>query len=304
MDNEVIVPDAESDTTVSLHRLVRAAADRLVEAGIPPEEARLDAELFARQALGWDRASFIVHERDATPPGFATRFEPLVARRVRREPVAHVLGRSEFWGLELEITPDVLIPRPETELIVEEALVRFTPPSQPSLVADVGTGSGCLAIALALAFPSARVVATDVSDRAIEVARRNARRHAVDERIAFHVGALLHTVEAPDLVVSNPPYVPERDRATLQPEVRDFEPAEALFGGEDGFDVIRALVHDARARVRRDAWLVFEFGFGQEHEVRALLEGDREPDGRVAWAEVAVRHDLQGIPRVVAARRA
>jgi release factor glutamine methyltransferase len=288
----------------SIDALVRATAARLETAGISTEEARLDAELLARHVLGgWDRGTFLIHEREPSPSTLAERLEPLVARRERREPIAYILGSTEFWGLEMQVTPAVLVPRPETELIVEEALARLRP-SDPPLIVDVGTGSGCLAIALAREFPTSRVVATDPSSDAIAVARANAQRHGVDRRVSFRVAHLLSDAESPDLIVSNPPYVPTRERAALPPEVREFEPALALFAGEDGLDIIRLLVDDARCRTLSGAWLIFEFGYGQADSVRGVLELAESDDGRSAWRDIQLRADLQGIPRTAVARRA
>ena len=286
----------------SIAALVHAASDRLIATGIPPIEARLDGELLARVALGgWDRATFIVRSPEPVPPGSAEAFELLVARRLRREPLAYITGRCEFWGFDLEVTPDVLIPRPETELIVEVATQLFAGAPPPGVVVDVGTGSGCLAIALAREFPGARVLATDVSPAAIEVARRNARALAVDERVAFSVSAFTGEAAGVSLVVSNPPYVAEGDRASLQPEVRDYEPAGALVAGPDGLDVIRELAEAAWTALVPGGWLVFEFGFGQDAAVRTLLDAGPRSG---AWAEWKIHGDLQGIPRTAAARKA
>lgn len=291
---------APHDGTIAA--MVHAASERLIAAAVPALEARLDAELLARMALGgWDRATFIVRSREPAPPRFAETFEPLVARRLRREPMAYITGRCEFWGLDVGVTRDVLIPRPETELIVEVATQLFAGAPPPGLIVDVGTGSGCLAIALAREFPAARVLATDVSPAAIEVARRNVRALGVEPQVELRRASLLGDVSGVDLVVSNPPYVAEVDRASLQPEVRDHEPASALFGGPDGLDVIRQLTGAAHAALVPGGWLVFEFGFGQDGEVGTLLDAGRASG---AWAEWQTRRDLQGIPRTAVARRA
>ena len=291
---------APHDGTIA--EMVHAAGERLIAAAVPALEARLDAELLARVALGgWDRATFIVRSPEAVPPGFAEAFEPLVARRLRREPMAYITGRCEFWGFDVGVTRDVLIPRPETELIVEVATQLFAGAPPPGLIVDVGTGSGCLAIALAREFPAARVLATDVSPAAIEVARRNVGALGVEAQVELRRASLLGDVSGVDLVVSNPPYVAEADRASLQPEVRDHEPASALFGGPDGLDVIRQLTGAAHAALVPGGWLVFEFGFGQDGEVGTLLDAGRTSG---AWAEWRTRRDLQGIPRTAVARRA
>jgi release factor glutamine methyltransferase len=209
--------------------------------------------------------------------------------------MAYVLGRCEFWSLSLEITPDVLIPRPESEALVEHALARLAP-DRAAEVLDAGTGSGCLALSLASERPRAHVVATDISARALTVARGNARRHGISDRIEFRHGSLFDGVTLVDLVVSNPPYIALRDRDGLPPEVRDYEPAEALFAGADGLDVIRALVGGAAPRIRPGGWLLFEFGVGQTDAVRSLLDTG-------VWRDVAIADDLQGIPRTALARR-
>lgn len=276
---------------------VAAARERLAAAGIAGDEAGLDAVLLARHVLGWDAATWIARETEPVPPGFLEPYRALVARRARREPMGYLLGRVEFWGLELEVSPAVLIPRPESEIIVEAAVGVARRLSAP-LIVDVGTGSGCLAVALASALPTARILAVDVSEPALAVARANAARHRLDRRIAFVRGDLLDPlrVEA-DIIVSNPPYVPKADRPHLQPEVRGYEPPEALFADEDGLAVIRRLVAGAESHVRPGGWLIFELGVGQQPAVRALLERS----GR--WRHIDIRPDLQGIPRTAIAQR-
>jgi len=281
-----------------LSLLVHDAGRRLATAGIPPDEARLDAELLMRRVLGWDRATLLVYGREEFPPGLLPDFEQLLSRRERREPMAYILGHAEFWGLDFQLTPAVLIPRPETEQIVEEAVARHAGGAPPDHIADIGTGSGCLAVALACEFPHARVTATDVSREALEVAEANARRHGVVHRVRFVEGSLLAGHPGPfDLVVSNPPYVKAGDRATLAPEVRDHEPGVALFAGDDGLDVVRAIVDTAAAATRSGGWLMVEFGFGQAADVEALT------GGHAAWGEIELLDDLQGIPRTLVARR-
>jgi release factor glutamine methyltransferase len=276
---------------------VAAARERLAAAGIASDEAGLDAVLLARHVLGWDAATWIARETDPAPPGFVERYRELVARRTRREPMGYLLGRVEFWGLELEVSPAVLIPRPESEIIVEAALGAARGLAAP-LIVDVGTGSGCLAVALASALPAARILAIDVSAPALAVARRNAARHGVARRIAFVRGDLLGPLRGEaDLIVSNPPYVPRTERHNLQPEVRAYEPPEALFAGDDGLAVIRRLVAGAETHLRPGGWLIFELGIGQQPAVRALLE----QSGR--WHSIDIRPDLQGIPRTAMARR-
>ncbi len=283
----------------TLGGVVRAAARRLEAAGLSAADARVDARVLARHAFALDEAGFILRELDPAPAGGLGRFTSLVARRATHEPVAYILGRREFFGRDFEVTPAVLIPRPETELIVELALARVPDRQAPLAIVDVGTGSGCLAITLALEFPRARVVATDVSPDALEVARRNAARHGVESRTEFRLASLLQDVARADLVVSNPPYVPIDQRQRLPADVRDFEPATAVFAGPDGLEVIRSLAVQAAAVLpRQTGWLVFEFGWGQAPGVRALIEG------MTAYADLAIAQDLQGIPRTACVRRA
>jgi release factor glutamine methyltransferase len=285
----------------TLHSCIQKARRRLERAGIEAVEAAIDADVLARHALGgWERGQLLAGLRDASPPGFAEGFEPLVRRREQREPTGYLTGHREFWNIDIEVGPGVLIPRPETELIVEEVLARVTSRAEgPRLrIADVGTGSGCLAVALARWLPGAHIVATDVSDAALRVARRNAARHEVRDRVLVLQGNLLQGTDGLfDVIVSNPPYVPAGDLASLQPEIREFEPVGALDGGPDGLDVIRRLVPEAATRLVPGGWLMFEFGFGQSEGVRAIIANEPRLD------LVDVRADLAGIPRVAVARR-
>ncbi len=214
--------------------------------------------------------------------------------------MAYILGTQEFWGLGFSVTPSVLIPRPETEIIVESAL-ELLPEASPLQVADIGTGSGCLAIALAHERAGAQVVAVDISGAALEVAAANAIGHGVAGRITFVVSDLLDSPlldgRTFDLIVANPPYVAEADRSTLPPEVREHEPAAALFGGGDGLTVIRRLTAQSVTRLNPGGYLIFEIGIGQDQAVRTLIS---ETSGLTI---VDLRKDLQGIPRTVVARR-
>jgi release factor glutamine methyltransferase len=279
---------------VTLHEATTRAAARLARAGIAAEEAELDAQLLAAHALGWDRTRLVTSWREPPPEGFGSRFDPLVARRERREPISQILGHREFWGLEFEVTSDVLTPRPETEGIIEAALEHC---GRVDLIYDMGTGSGCLAIALALEFPGARVVATEIVPAALDVARRNADRHGVSGRLLFLHAETLPPGNRADLIVSNPPYIPDGDRDSLPPEVRVFEPPEALFAGADGLALIRLLVEDAPGALADDGLLIFECGVGQDGAVREMI-------ARAARLElVEIRPDLAGVPRIVVSRR-
>ena len=198
------------------------------------------------------------------PVDAGAHFETLVERRASREPVAFITGRREFWGLDFEVSPDVLIPRPETELIVEAVCDRRRRDDVRTIV-DVGTGSGCLAVVLAREFPSATVVATDISDAALAVANRNARRHQVDDRVTFVRGDLLDAVQGPvDVIVSNPPYV--SSAVELSPEIVNFEPPVALYSGLDGLTLVRRLIAEARSRLAPGGLFAVEFGLGQDDD--------------------------------------
>ena len=282
---------------ITIHSLVASARERLRQAGIPPDEADIDARLLAEHLLGWTTARFFADGSDPPPAGFAERFESLVARRAAREPFAYIVGAQEFWGLRFEVTPAVLIPRPETEMIVE-AVLDLVNDAATVRIADVGTGSGCLAVPIARERPHAVIVATDMSEDALAIAGRNADRLGVAGRIEFRHTDLLDGITGPfDLVISNPPYVRDVDRAGIQPEVR-WEPAEALFAGADGLDAIRRLLPQAADRLRPSGTLMFEIGFGQADAVAELISA------AAGLTMCELRSDLQGIPRVAIAQRA
>jgi release factor glutamine methyltransferase len=239
-----------------------------------------------------------VTAHEPAPPGFADEYRALVERRVAREPVAYLVGQQDFWDLTFEVSPAVLIPRPETELIIEATLERFPDRAIPLVAADACTGSGCLAVTLACERAGARITATDVSSDALAVATRNARRHQVADRIRFARTSLLAGVPGPfDLIVANPPYVPDPDGPSLPPEVLDFEPAIALFGGPDGLGVIRGLLEQSADRLRPQGVLIFEIGAGQAEAATGLISASP----RLKMSEI--RRDLQGIPRTVVATR-
>lgn len=274
------------------------ARDTLQRAGIPAAEAGLDARALAEFVLGWDAAQFLSRGDQEAGAEFLSAYRGLVARRSAREPLAYVTGKKSFWYQTFTVSPAVLIPRPETELIVEAALARCPDREAPLSMADIGAGSGCLAVALAQERPRATIVATDLSPEALEVARANAARYGVDGRIRFVQTDLLRGVETSfDLIVSNPPYVPESDRAALPPEVRDHEPPLALFAADAGLSVIKRLVGEAGEHLKPGAFLIFEFGFGQSDAVRGLLAVD------AAFGDIELMRDLQGIPRTAIARK-
>ena len=274
------------------------ARGRFRDAGLSSKGAELDARLLAQFVLGWSTERFITCGHDPEPPDFARQYNALVERRLGREPFAYIVGQQEFWGLAFEVSPAVLIPRHETELIIEVALELFPDPNRSLKAADLGTGSGCVAVALATERPAARITATDISSVALEVARRNATRHGVADRIQFHCADLLDGLEGPfDLIACNPPYVAERDRRGLQPEVRDHEPDVALYGGTDGFHLVERLVQGAAIRLRPGGYLLFEFGLGQDERIESLIAGTDKLSLR------ELRRDLQGIARTAVVER-
>lgn len=271
------------------------ARQRLTAAGIQPAEAAIDVDLYARTILGWDRAKLLSEQQRAAPAELEPRFTQWLARRERREPTAYIVGRREFWGLDFVVTPAVLIPRPETELIVEEALQAL--PAGPARAADIGTGSGCVAVALAHERPEWQIVATDISKLALDVARINATRHGVADRLHLVATSYLDGVGGSfDLITANPPYVKNRDRRGLSADVQH-EPAVALFGGDHGLRDIGGVLDAAVAKLVRGGVLVMEFGYGQEDDVRAMAAE------RSGLAMDGVRADLQGIARTAIIRR-
>jgi release factor glutamine methyltransferase len=274
-----------------LHELIAAARRRLVDAGFPPDDAAFDANVLARHVLGWEPARLIGHHHDAAPPGFAESFAAAIERRIQHEPVAFISGHREFWGRDFLVTSATLVPRPETEVIVERALRLL--PAPPASIIDIGTGSGCLAVTLAAERATATVIATDISHAALLVAVENARRHNVADRIRFVQTDLTEGVlHRADLIVSNPPYVPERESSELPEDVVRYEPAGALFSGADGLSVIRRLFATTADRLAAGGSFIVEFGFGQEERVRTIAE-------REGWQVREVLSDLQGIPRTI-----
>jgi release factor glutamine methyltransferase len=287
---------------MTVFQATAAAAEVLTGAGFGPEDARRDASVLARHVLGWTLADWGARSRDTAPAGFREQLAALAHRRATREPVAYITGVRAFYGREFQVSPAVLIPRPETEGVIEAALSIVAgitnheehEEREELTLVDVGTGSGCLAVTLALEIPGSQVMASDISSAALTVARANAER--LGARVEFVEASLIPAGVVADVIVSNPPYVPERDRDSLSPDVRDFEPAGALFAGPDGLDVIRQLVPAARHALRPGGWLVMEIGAGQADAVADIARTAGLALDRIA-------PDLQGIPRVVVARR-
>jgi release factor glutamine methyltransferase len=265
-------------------------------------DAARDAATLLRHALGISHATQLADPARALTLDQQTNYAALIQRRLANQPIQYITGEQEFYGLALRVTPAVLIPRPETEHLVEAVLTEMKLAaldcSQPLRILDVGTGSGAIAIALAHHLPQAHVTAVDLSPAALEVAASNAARHALSDRIRILASDLLAAIapdEAPfDAIVSNPPYVPEADRASLHPQVRDHEPSAALFAGPDGLDLYRRLIPQTYAALKSGGLLALEIGYNQQHAVGTLLSG---------WNHLRFLDDFQRIPRIVLARR-
>jgi len=280
---------------------LREGIARLRAAKVPSDT--LAAELLLMHALGRDRTWLYSYPETSLEPAATEKYFALIARRAAGEPTQYLTGKQEFWGLEFEVNPAVLIPRPETEHVIEVALERLgargTAP--PLRIADVGTGSGCIAVALARELPQAELFGTDISAAALEVAARNAARHGVSDRIHFINCDLLSGVADSetqfDLIVSNPPYVARDDAGQLQREVREHEPAEALFGGPTGVEIYSRLIAEAGPLLRIGGILVLELGYNSAPHVSTLLTP------HLGWNNVKIANDLAGIPRVIAAKR-
>ncbi len=283
-------------------RILLAEGESSLLGGPHAERARRDAETLLLHVLKQDApdtnlAWLIAHKYETLPAHATADFRAWVERRCSGEPIQYITGEAEFYGLSLKVNRDVLIPRPETEHLVEKAL-ELARGFERQRIVDVGTGSGAIAVALASNLPDAHIHATDVSASALRVAQANAKRHGVGARVIFRAGDLLTPVARRrfDLIVSNPPYVAEADRDSLSVEVRNYEPAQALFAGADGLEIYRRLIPAAFAALFHERYLVLEIGFGQQPAVEALLAG-------AGFTGIEFAIDLQGIPRVAVARR-
>lgn len=256
---------------------------------------RMNAEVLLMFVLACNRAYLYAHPERELSAEEEARYQEALAQRARAVPAQYITGHQEFWGLDFLVGPGVLIPRPETEHVVETVLELVKTIAEPRVV-DVGTGSGAIALALASELPQARVEATEISPEALETARANAARLRLDGHVTFHNTDLLNGVDegAFDVVASNPPYVGDSEEDKVQLEVRKFEPRCAVFAGPEGLDVIRRLAPQSRQVLKPGGWLVMEIGFSMEEKVRELLS---------AWAELRVVPDLRGIPRVIAAQK-
>jgi len=293
-------------SNIDVRTALKRGLAQLRNANVP--SFTLAAELLLLHVLGRDRAWLYAHPEQEISAADARQFFTLIARRANGEPTQHLTGKQEFWGLEFEVTPDVLIPRPETEHVIEVTLDRLavrelragrkqTLTGEGLQIADIGTGSGCIAITLAKELPGTTIYATDISSAALAVAQRNAMRHNVADRVRFLEGNLLDTVTAQfDVIVSNPPYVGRREVDTLAREVRDHEPEIALYGGEEGYELYADLITQSAAHLKPGGILVLELGHNSLPAVQPLLDAP-------AWTNVAITNDLAGIPRVLAAER-
>jgi len=296
-----------------------------LRAGPHPGRARRDAEQLLLHVLGKNKSWLMAHSEDKLPATETSRFTGLLERRYQGEPIQYITGETEFYGLPFRVTPEVLIPRPETEHLVEKVLELAARFPNPRIV-DVGAGSGCIAVVLAHKLPHAAITAVDLSAPALSIARENAKRNGVSNQIRFLQGDLLaplvesaqetnssvphpsrvlgekggkarlSTMERFEIVVSNPPYVPSADRAALSVEVRDYEPALALFASNDGLDICRRLIPSAFAALIPGGFLVLEIGDGQSHAITGLLSAS-------GFRQIEFLPDLQSIPRVACAQR-
>lgn len=284
--------------TLSIADVIVDAAKVLRRAGVP--EARREAGSLLAHAIARDRTFLITHADELLAPDEINRYRELVERRAAGEPLQYITGRQEFYSLEFEVTPDVLIPRPETELLIETALDLLKEKSQPPLICDVGTGSGCIAITLLHENKQARAFALDISPPALKVAARNAARHNVRDRLALIASDCFNALDSVrarfSLIVSNPPYISAGALDGLQREVREHEPRVALSPGADGLLIIKRIVAEAAHYLNSGGHLLLEIGFDQHEAVTHLFDPE-------AWQLLDVHKDLQGIPRTVVARK-
>jgi release factor glutamine methyltransferase len=288
---------------VLLKDALTSAVDRLTASRVG--SPRMNAELLLMFTLSSDRAYLFAHPERILTVEEQSRYEETLTQRARGVPAQYITGHQEFWGMDFIVTPAVLIPRPETEHVIETVLhlnkgshngSRTSAPDFPTRIVDIGTGSGCIAIALAKEFPQAEIHATDISPAALEVARANAARHQLEDRIHFHPADLLQGLDLStfDFVVSNSPYVGESEEDQVQLEVRKFEPRNAVFAGPTGLEVIERLIPQAHAALKPGGWLVIEISGTIADRVKRLLNG---------WNHLQITNDLQSIPRVASAAK-
>jgi release factor glutamine methyltransferase len=286
---------------VTLAEALKDAAAALSTAGIA--NARLDAEVLLSHIMRKNRVWLITHGDDVLDDNNQREFDEAIRRRTKREPLQHLIGNQEFWGLEFKVTPDVLIPRPETEFIIEAALTCAQDRNRQVRIIDLCTGSGCIAVSLAKELSASRLIATDASRRALAVARENARDHGVADRIRFLEGDLFSPLEeldiraGIDIIVSNPPYVKSGDLPTLQPEVRDYEPEMALIAGPGGTEIAATIIKIAPEYLKKNGALIMEMGLGQAKTLTRMVEATG------AYGKPEILKDLAGIDRVLIARK-
>jgi len=280
----------------TLRKILHEAEQQLLS-GPHPERARLDAETILLHTLAQDRAWLLANRDEEADPCTQRTYTDLINRRLSGEPIQYITGQSEFFGLPFSVGPGVLIPRPETEHLVEEILRLATPLPLPK-IADIGTGSGIIAVALAHSLPNAHVTAIDCSPQALAIARENAQSNQVADRINFLQGDLLTplTGQQFDIIASNPPYIPTTDHDSLSIEVRDHEPHTALFAGEDGLEIYQRLIPEALPLLQPNGWLVLEIGHNQQSAIEQLLQS-------AGYSNIYFIPDYQSVPRVAAAQR-
>jgi release factor glutamine methyltransferase len=281
----------------SISKTLLEGSQTLGKAGVP--EARREATTLLAYILNKDRTFLIAHDDESVPADLLARFQDLIERRAAGEPSQYVIGRQDFYGRTFIVNPNVLIPRPETELLVEAALEYLDDSTSAVSICDVGTGSGCIVITLLHELLDARAIGVDISEAALKVAEKNAQDHKVTSRVSFLVSDCFDSLQPPnsfDLIVSNPPYVSANAVPGLQREVRDYEPLVALSPGTDGLSIIRRLLRDSPAFLEDNGLLIMEIGFDQGEVTRTLI------DSKV-WDELAIVPDLAGIPRIVVLKK-
>ena len=310
---------AVAEQNLTIRATLLWAEDYLLRYGVP--DANIEAEYLLSHALDCKRAELHLKHASHISYNALQKFIDFVERRIKREPSQYILGEQEFWGLPFKVTKDVLIPRPETEVLVEEviktvncerlnvngrkkqtsSISQFTVHSSQLTILDLCTGSGCIAISLAKEIPNSRVFAVDISEKALDVARENAERYDVADRITFLNGDLFEPLNGlnikADIIVSNPPYISKKMFQELQPEVKNYEPVTALYGGGDGLDFYRRIISETPAYLNAGGYLMLEMGYGQAEKIKRLIEqGD-------AFKDISVIKDFAGIERIIKARR-
>ncbi|MBX3244489.1 MAG: peptide chain release factor N(5)-glutamine methyltransferase [Acidobacteria bacterium] len=280
---------------MNIQEAIQNAAAKLAASGVA--EPLREASSLLGYVLGRDRTFLIAHPEYVLSEKEADELQSVIVRRAAREPYQYIVGKQEFYGLEMLVTPDVLIPRPETELLVDQGLEHLRS-SESKRFCEIGVGSGCVTVAILVNEPDAQAVALDVSEKALAIAQANAERHGVADRVEFRSSDIFSSFNsaALDLIVSNPPYIADAEMSDLQPEVRDHEPHLALSDNGDGLGIIRQIIQDSPQFLRLGGALMLEIGHGQEPDVSLMFDPEN-------WAPPNVYQDLAGIPRVVTARR-